>query len=68
MSKYWYDLAPVEAIPATDEAIAELSAVGFGDYFYELTPEHLAALQHGQVLKLEIGSEYLAFVRRRPNV
>lgn len=69
MSIYWYaeNMGSVEVVPATDEGVAASKTWGFGDFFYELSPEHLAALQQGQALKLELGSEYLAFVRLRPS-
>lgn len=63
------NLYPVNVIPATDESAERYSDewATCGDYFYEFTPEHLAALQQGQALVLEIGTEYLAFVRLRPH-
>jgi hypothetical protein len=51
-------------------APAEPSASPFGERFaaqtVTLTPEHLAALQAGQTLALDIQDEYVAHLRLEP--
>jgi hypothetical protein len=56
----------VAILPAPIEPAASPFGKRFAAQLITLTPEHLAALQSGQTLALDIQNEYVAHLRLEP--
>jgi len=60
--------SPIALVPESFDASAGVTTpfgTRWGGQVIELAPEHLAALQAGQTLALDVQSEYVVFLKAR---